>query len=49
MYGDDEERAIAYHYAKHVQDILLQICMVNYSKYMLELYATGQGRPTRRM
>ena len=39
LYGNNEERAIAYHYAKHVQDILLQICMVNYSKYMLELYA----------
>lgn len=39
MYGNDEERAIAYHYARHVQDILLQICVVDYSKSMLELYA----------
>lgn len=39
MYGNDEEYAISHHYADHVQDILLQICIQNYTNAMLEKYA----------
>ena len=39
MYGNNEEHAISYHYADHVQDILLQVCIQNYTNAMLEKYA----------
>lgn len=39
IYGGSEKNAISYHYADHVQDILLQVCIQNYTNRMLEKYA----------